>query len=244
MTDAFKYQGDELVLFQYATNWKRYFSKQIKPFIKGNVLEAGAGIGTTTLLLNDGSATNWVMLEPDETMHSELMKKVSTDSFPSNTKLTKGTIEQVDTSVTFDTIIYIDVLEHIEADAAELEKAAALLSPGGYIIVLSPAFQSLFSPFDKAIGHFRRYNKSMLKKITPTGLEIVSLKYYDTIGYFAGLANKLLLRQEYPSKKQILFWDKWMVPVSTFTDQLFFHSFGKSIIGIWRSKTLNKDAIK
>ena len=54
MTESFKYQGDELELFQHAKNWKKYFSRQIKPFIKGNVLEVGAGIGATTLLLNDG----------------------------------------------------------------------------------------------------------------------------------------------------------------------------------------------
>lgn len=57
------------------------------------------------------------------------------------------------------------MLEHIEADAAEMNKAAALLNPGGHIIVLSPAFQFLYNPFDKAIGHYRRYNKRMLKKL-------------------------------------------------------------------------------
>ena len=45
MNESFTYPGDELVLFQHATNWKKYFSRQIKPYIKGDVLEVGAGIG-------------------------------------------------------------------------------------------------------------------------------------------------------------------------------------------------------
>ncbi len=232
MTDAFKYQGSELELFQHAKNWKNYFSRIINPFIKGRVLEVGAGIGATTLLLNDGTAVYWLMLEPDTEMCSLLEKKMNSKEFPVNTKLKPGTIDTITES--FDTIIYIDVLEHIEADAEELKKAAALLNPGGHIIVLSPAFQFLYNPFDKAIGHYRRYTRKKLKRITPAGLTISSNRYYDTVGYFAALINKLLLRQKYPTIKQVLFWDRWMVPVSKFLDKLFFHRFGKSIIAVWQ----------
>jgi 2-polyprenyl-3-methyl-5-hydroxy-6-metoxy-1,4-benzoquinol methylase len=234
MTDSFKYLGNELELFQYAKQWKQYFSRQIKPYINGNVLEAGAGIGATTLLLNDGKNPVWLMLEPDEEMSAVLKEKTAAHTFPANCEIKNGTIDNL--SSTFDTIIYIDVLEHIEADSDELKKAAALLNNGGHIIVLSPAFQFLYNPFDKAIGHYRRYNKKMLRHITPESLEMVSNKYYDTIGYFAAVVNKLLLRQKYPTLKQVLFWDRWMIPVSRITDQLLLHSFGKSIIGIWKKK--------
>ena len=232
MSDAFKYQGDELELFQHAKNWKIYFSRQVKPFIKGSVLEVGAGIGATTLLLNDGTASKWLMLEPDKQMIASLKKKMEEKGFPANCQLQTGTIDQL--TETFDTIIYIDVLEHIEADAEEMRKAASLLNPGGHIIVLSPAFQFLYNPFDKVIGHYRRYNKRMLRKISAPLLQIVSNDYYDSVGYFAALMNKLLLRQKYPTIKQVLFWDRWMIPISKITDKLFFHSFGKAIIAIWK----------
>ena len=232
MTDSFKYEGDELVLFQHAKHWKKYFSRQIQPFIKGNVLEVGAGIGATTLLLNDGSADKWLMLEPDNEMCIELKRKIDNKELPENCELQSGTIEQV--TSTFDTIIYIDVLEHIEADAFEMKKAAEILNAGGHIIILSPAFQSLYNPFDKAIGHYRRYTKSLFQKITPGSLQLLRCRYYDTVGYFAALMNKLLLRKKYPTQKQVLFWDKWMVPVSKVADNVFFHRFGKSIIGIWK----------
>ena len=231
MIDSFKYPGDELVLFQHAKHWKKYFSRQVRPYRKGDVLEVGAGIGSTTLLLNDGSAKQWLMLEPDEQMHLVLKEKTGSNLFPSNCRIQSGTIDGVSTM--FDTIIYIDVLEHIENDVEEMKKAAGLLNKEGHIIVLAPAFQSLYSPFDKAIGHYRRYSKKKLKKIAPDGLKLMSCRYYDSIGYFASVMNKLFLRQKMPSLKQVLFWDRWMVPVSTVTDKVFFHSFGKSIIAVW-----------
>jgi cyclopropane fatty-acyl-phospholipid synthase-like methyltransferase len=194
----------------------------------------GAGIGSTTLLLNDGSANQWLMLEPDENMSASLKKKIETKEFPANCRLQTGTIEQL--TSTYDTIIYIDVLEHIEADVKEMKNAAALLNVNGHIVVLSPAFNHLYSPFDKAIGHCRRYNRKMLRNITPGGLQPVSNRYYDTVGYFAALMNKLFLRQKYPTLRQLKFWDKCMVPVSKVTDNLFLHSFGKSIISVWKKK--------
>lgn len=232
MSESFKYPGDELVLFQHATHWKKYFSRLIKPFIKGSVLEVGAGIGSTTLLLNDGSAGQWLMLEPDDKMSASLKKKIDAKEFPPNCRLQTGMTMQL--SSTFDTIIYIDVLEHIENDAGELKKAATLLNPGGHLVVLSPAFQFLFSPFDKTIGHYRRYNKKMFRRISPEGLQLIRNNYYDSVGYFAALMNKLLLRQKYPTRKQVMFWDKWMVPVSKISDKVFLHSFGKSIIAVWK----------
>jgi cyclopropane fatty-acyl-phospholipid synthase-like methyltransferase len=234
MSDSFKYPGDELVLFQHATNWKKYFARQIKPYIKGNVLEIGAGIGSTTLLLNDGSANKWLMMEPDEQMSILLKKKIEDKQLPGNCRLQSGTIDRV--SESFDTIIYIDVLEHIENDSEEMKKAAALLNADGHIIVLSPAFNHLFSPFDKAIGHCRRYNKRMIRNISPGGLQFTSSSYFDSAGYVAALMNKLFLRQKYPTLKQVKFWDNWLVPVSRIMDTLVFHSFGKSIIAIWNKR--------
>ena len=232
MSETFIYPGEELVLFQHAAHWKKYFSNTIKPYIKGNVLEVGAGIGATTLLLNDGSAPQWLMLEPDEKMNALLKTKLETKELPANCLLQTGTIDQLHAG--FDTIIYIDVLEHIEADALEVNQSARMLHAGGHIIVLCPAFQFLYNPFDKAIGHHRRYNKKMIRGLKPGGLELISNRYYDTAGYFAALMNKLFLRQKYPTHKQVMFWDRWLVPVSKISDNIFFHSFGKCIIAIWK----------
>ena len=191
MSKPYEYSGNELVLFEEAKTWKRYFKKKIHRFIHGDVLEVGAGIGGTTKILNDGSAKKWTMLEPDENMYEYLSKNA--DSFLSNTCIEKGSL--ADQTQKFDTILYIDVLEHIKDDASELTRAATHLNSKGCLIVLSPAFNFLFSEFDKAIGHIKRYKKKELKNITPSGMKLLSIMYLDSAGFFASAANKFFLHQ-------------------------------------------------
>lgn len=237
MSNAHKYPGEELALFEKAVNWKRYFAGRILSYIKGQVFENGAGIGGTTLLLNNENVTQWTLGEPDNSMQQLLQQKINDQLLPANCILHKGTIDSLNAGQLFDCIIYIDVLEHIENDKAEIEKAAAHLEPGGYLVVLSPAFNGLFSPFDKAIGHYRRYTKKTLSIVAPASLQKEKLYYLDSAGYFASLMNKLFLKQSYPTHRQVQLWDKWMVPVSKIIDRLFGYSFGKSILAVWKKNT-------
>lgn len=236
MSSDYKYPGEELQLFESATNWKNYFSSHITKYLRGKILEVGAGIGGTTLLLNNGKAESWLLLEPDEQMQQTLQQKIKGQVLPANCKVVPGTLDSLDINEKFDCIIYIDVLEHIEQDADELNKATNLLVQNGYLIILSPAFQFLFNPFDKAIGHFRRYTRKTLSAIKPISLSQEKIIYLDSAGFFASLLNKLLLRQSYPRKRQVQIWDRWMIPVSRITDRIFFYSFGKSILAVWKKQ--------
>jgi SAM-dependent methyltransferase len=229
----FKYVGSELELFADMWNWKTYWSGQIQPFLKGDILEVGAGIGSNTQLLDRGGTGRWVCLEPDPELISQLVKNLGGSPQKRSYETVCGTIDQL-AGQHFDTIIYIDVLEHIEDDREELNRAAAHLRPGGHVIVLSPAHQRLFSPFDAAIGHFRRYNRRMLSAISPASLRLERMRYLDCAGVILSAANMLLLRQSMPSKKQLLFWDRWIVPISRVLDKPFLYSIGKTIIAVWR----------
>ncbi|MGH9597485.1 MAG: class I SAM-dependent methyltransferase [Edaphobacter sp.] len=228
----FKYVGSELDLFASVWNWKSYWSAQIKPFLAGDVLEVGSGIGSNTELLDPGGSGRWVCLEPDPQLVAVLTRKLKEKEAGRRHEAICGTLQSL-AGQHFDTIIYIDVLEHIENDREELIAAASLLRPGGRVIVLSPAHQRLFTPFDAAIGHFRRYNRSMLQAISPTGLHLERMRYLDSVGLFASSANRLFLQQSMPTKAQLRFWDGWMVPISRVLDPLFSYSIGKSIIAIW-----------
>ena len=134
----------------------------------------------------------------------------------------------------FNSIIYIDVLEHIENDRKELETAQEHLTEGGYLIVLAPAHKWLFSRFDEQIGHFRRYTKSTLEASVPSNLKCVLLRYLDSVGIITSLLNRVLLNQEIPTVKQIIFWDKTLVPLSKFLDPLLRYNLGKTVLGIWQ----------
>ena len=141
----------------------------------------------------------------------------------------------------FDSILYIDVLEHIELDAAELTQATQHLKPLGHLIVLSPAHQWLYSPFDARIGHFRRYNRRSLTRITPSAARLVLVRYLDSVGLCASVANRVILRQSLPTPAQVLFWDRRMITVSRVLDPLLNYLVGKSILAVWRRKEEGTD---
>ena len=228
-----KYVGSELDLFAEVWNWKSYWSGQVRPFLKGDVLEVGAGIGSNTELLDSGDRGRWVCLEPDPQLVAQLDQKRKDTKTSRTYETVCGTLQSL-AGQQFDTIIYIDVLEHIENDREELSAAASHLRPGGRVIVLSPAHQRLYTPFDAAIGHFRRYNATMLRAISPSGLQLERMRYVDCVGLFASSANRLFLQQSMPTRAQLAFWDGWMIPISRVFDKLFGFSIGKSIIAIWQ----------
>jgi SAM-dependent methyltransferase len=227
------YVGSELELFAQATNWKRYVASRVRPELRADVLEIGAGLGTTTRTLCNGRQRRWLCLEPDAQMAAALESAIAAGQLPACCRVQAGTLADLDPAERFDAILYVDVLEHIADDRAELETAAGHLAANGKLIVLAPAHQWLFSPFDRAIGHYRRYNKKLLREIGPVSLTCRCLAYLDAVGLVASLGNRWLLGQSMPSARQIWLWDKLMVPISRFVDPLLGHRLGKSILAIW-----------
>jgi SAM-dependent methyltransferase len=233
MTTA-EYAGSELELFADAKNWKAYLQKEISPYLSGDVLEVGAGIGSFTRTAAGGKVRRWVCLEPDHGMHEHLLRLIRDRELPASCEAVLGGTESISTPAGFDTVIYIDVLEHIEDDAGEMRRAIGLVRPGGSLVVMSPAHQWLYTPFDKSIGHFRRYNRRTLAAASPPGASLTRLDYLDAAGLLASLGNRFLLRSAMPTQKQITFWDRLLVPVSRGLDGLLFHRVGKSVLGVWR----------
>ena len=229
----FTYIGEELDTFAEAINWKTYVKTLIDEFIQGYVLEVGAGIGSNTTILINSQYHQWLCLEPDDKLLQSLRLTLNSPQFI-NHYTQNGTISILRGEQLFDSILYIDVLEHIEMDREELIKAAQLLNNHGNLVILSPAHQCIFSPFDLAIGHYRRYNKSMIKKILPDNIKIINLVYLDCVGLLASIINKSILQQSMPSIQQIRFWDRYMVPISIRLDSFLHYRFGKSILLIGR----------
>jgi SAM-dependent methyltransferase len=225
--------GDELELFEKAVCWKAYFRSRLRPFLLGKVLEVGAGLGGTTRLLCDGRQEQWTALEPDADLLVQFRQRLQRQPLPLPIEMLAGTTADLQ-GRRFDAVLYIDVLEHIEADREEVGRAATLLNPGGRLVVLAPAHNWLFTPFDRAIGHFRRYTARSLKALSPPGLGLERLFYLDAVGLLASLGNRLLLRQEMPSARQIRVWDRFLVPLSRWVDPLLGYRLGKTVVAVWR----------
>lgn len=224
----YQYAGSELEIFEKAHHWKAYLRHAMRPYVRGSVLEVGAGLGANTRQFAALAFDRWTCLEPDESLLEQIEMGPRHESI-------LGDLTALDPARRFDAILYIDVLEHIEDDAAELQRAASHLSPDGALIVLSPAHPWLFTPFDRAIGHFRRYTKASLKAVAPRHLRCAKLAYLDSVGMLASIANRLFLDQAMPTASQIRTWDSFLVPCSRVLDLLLFGAAGKSVLGIWRN---------
>ena len=144
-----------------------------------------------------------------------------------------GYLSDIPAGRLFDSILYIDVLEHIENDRRELEIASRYLRPSGALAVLCPAHNFLFTEFDRAIGHHRRYNRQTLQAVGPEGLQLRSLFYLDSFGMLLSIANRYILGSSSPTSRQIRIWDKEFVPVSRFLDPIINWRLGKTVVAIW-----------
>jgi len=226
------YIGEELGLFKLAENWKRYVAARLQPYLSGELLEVGAGIGANTRYFDRPELTRYVALEPDGRLCEEFRREQAAGKVPERCELVQGTLETLSPNEQFDAIVYIDVLEHIEDDRAEFARAYDRLRPGGHLCILCPAHNYFYSPFDRAIGHFRRYDKRMFRTLSEQ--QPVKLEYLDSVGMLASAANKLLLRQSYPNEQQVLLWDRLFVRTSRIADPLLLHMLGKSILGVWQ----------
>ena len=133
----------------------------------------------------------------------------------------------------FDTIMYMNVLEHIKNDKNEVYNSLKMVKTGGRLIFLVPAHQKLFSKFDKEIGHFRRYSKNFFTSLKLKDSKIEKLFHLDSSGYLLYFLNKLFFKNEtYPTKFKIFIWDKIFTPISFILDWLLGYKMGKNIICI------------
>lgn len=222
------YIGDELPIFSKALNWKGYWSSLIvhDAFVE-NAIEIGAGIGSNVPFLIEKCKLLY-LIEPDNLFCQDYLDPYS-QKFDS-IRIINGTISDFDKGVLLDRIYYIDVLEHIESDKIELEKAAKRLSRKGSIFILAPAHQFLYTEFDRSVGHFRRYTIRSFTKIIPAGYQIVDAKYLDSMGLCLSTMLKIFPTKISPTYKNINFWDKYLVPMSKTIDRILRYKVGKSLL--------------
>jgi SAM-dependent methyltransferase len=129
-----------------------------------------------------------------------------------------------------DSCVCLNVLEHIEDDREALRRMSAAIAPGGVVILLLPAFPSLFGPIDQLLGHHRRYTRASISKLAEqTGLRVKSSRYLNAVGFFGWWINAHILKRQAQSAAQIEFFDRYIVPISSRLESLITPPFGQSL---------------
>ena len=176
----------EFGALQEAQYYRKAIAQEFRPYLKGKVIDMGAGIGQmSTLFAAIVGNQNLCAVEPDPRFAS-IFRKNHPDIC-----LIEGTAAILPSGTFCDTITSVNVLEHIENHVAELSEYRRLLTPArGHLCLLAPARPELFSPIDRDFGHFRRYTRSsMSQALASAGFTLHKMFYFNWVGYFAWFLN-------------------------------------------------------
>ncbi len=206
---------DNLSLFDNAPRFTNWLYSEVKPFLKGAILEIGAGTGTYSKKIIADFPESRVVLSDIDPVYVQRLNEM----FKDNAKVTALGIN-LDHAVrdqqlheTFDAVIALNVMEHIEDDVAAINNIYDILNPGGVFVVLVPAHKFLYNVMDKSIGHFRRYNKKMMReKIATTKFSIAKMFYFNFTSMFGWFVNGNILKKTVINDSALGAFDK-VVPV-------------------------------
>jgi len=225
---------EDLEQMSHAHNYRRWQFQMIAPYLRGTVLEVGGGIGNFTAEL--ASLTDQVIsLEPNAYCFQRLLEKTSKLT---NVKVYNATVEELSEKMNdlrADTVVLMNVLEHIRDDTAVLGTLHRRLKPGGRIVVLVPAGPWAYGDLDKRLGHFRRYSKRSVRDlIGGLKLELEQLRYYNFIGIWAWWWNAKKAHRQKQSDAQIRVFDKYVVPCISRIERWVAPPLGQSLLFVAR----------
>ena len=208
-----------------ASNYTRWILESVATYVQGDVLEVGCGVGTyTTLLAKKCQSVTAVDID-----HSfSEAAKAATKAEKNVTVLCADATKDLPDGQ-FDTIIMLDVLEHIEDDAGFIKALKDKLRPNGRIILKIPALPKLLNSMDHAVGHYRRYDTEMLHAVaSKAGMKVVGKTAFNALGIAGWWWNGLKNRDVAPAS-QIAGFDR-IVPVARLLDYLSFKKIGLSLV--------------
>ncbi len=199
-----QYGSHILLSLTQAPNFSKWMADIIRPFLGKRVLEIGAGIGNLTKQLTPRQ--RYVASEINEYYLDYLKNYCKNKPYLEVEKINLiNSDDFIDFKENFDTVVCLNVLEHVENDINSLKNIYSALSPGGKAIILVPQGQWLFSSLDKEVGHYRRYSTDQLIEIMRTaGFEIEqTIQSFNKIGVLSWIINGKLLRRKSISKLQL-----------------------------------------
>jgi ubiquinone/menaquinone biosynthesis C-methylase UbiE len=225
-------QCDVLVALAECRNHRKWFAGFAEPFLGEHPIEIGSGLGDYALEWIP-AVEKYTATEADSALFGQLRKHMAV--YPSVTvrQLLLPTDERGDHSC----LVSYNVLEHIDDHVGALQSMARLVRPEGYIVLVCPAFPFAMSPVDVATGHVRRYTRrSMRKALTDAGLEVVSVRYANSVGLLCYYAFTSLLKKQPSTGGTMSFYDRLVVPVVRWLERIIGDRppFGQSVVAVAR----------
>jgi len=233
MKPADNYYGKDLEAMSNAVNYHRWIIDGFNAYMGKSAIEVGAGSGNFSASLLDCGVERLIACEPSQNMFALLQKRFAGNDrvVTLNNCLERSIFEKYSP---VDSVIYVNVLEHIKDDQAELNLVYENLRPGAHLLLMVPAFPVLMSGFDRRVGHFRRYLLRDLKnKTEKAGFSMVSARYFDIVGSFIWFIIARLLGRDITSGN-VKLYDSLVIPISKRFEGLLGCPFGKNLLMVVR----------
>lgn len=221
---------ENLADLEEASRYAAWILELISPYVAGRILEVGAGRGTYSA----GLAARGVVMavEPSAAGHAALADRLAAlpGATAVRTDLTGGL-----THGPFDTVVLLNVLEHIDDDRGALGAIADGLDTGGHLVLWVPAFPLLLGSFDRSIGHHRRYRRRPLEAVVRSaGLDVVQARYRNLPGWFAWLLVVRVLGQRPTTSRLARTYDRIVIPAVRVIERVLPAPFGQSLMLVAR----------
>jgi SAM-dependent methyltransferase len=228
-----------LINISDADKLNNWMFESIRPYLKGNILETGSGIGNISSIFVHRQIPLSLSDNKDE-YGRFLKRKFNSTPYIKDVFLIDLADKDFDSSYahllgSFDTVFALNVLEHIDDDSRAVENCYKLLASGGQLILLLPAYQGLYNKLDKELGHFRRYTGNTMRKLLSGHFEVVRIWHFNLAGIFGWFLFGSIFRRNLITKKQIHAYEV-LIPLFRLADWLTFRKIGLSVIGVGRKK--------
>jgi Methyltransferase domain len=228
------YPGRDLEAMAFAATYHQWILEVFRPYLGQRLVEVGAGSGLFSALLMKLPTQSLTLVEPSHEMYPALTSQVESSPAKEDIRTYNSIFAKVAAEIKRDrqpdSIIYVNVLEHIKDDGAELEICQTLGS-GGRAFIFVPALPWLFGKFDQSIGHYRRYTKRELEqKSQRAGFRVVMSRYFDVMGVLPWWVKYRLLKSSRLEPSTVQLYDKYIVPVARVGEGFVKPPLGKNLI--------------
>jgi 2-polyprenyl-3-methyl-5-hydroxy-6-metoxy-1,4-benzoquinol methylase len=228
-----QYAADDLETMQEARRYSAHLFNLFRSHVGKRVLEVGSGIGTMSRPLAD-HADMVLGLEPNLNCVTRLQ-----NAMRGHPRFVLRTchLEECDraelTDHRFDTVVCVNVLEHIADDAGALRTFRDVLSPKGRVLIFVPAVQAAYGPLDAELGHHRRYSKPTLAKaFADAGLDLITLRYTNPIGLVGWMYNAHISKSTAHSLTQVKLFETLVAPWALPLERLVTPPIGLSLVAV------------
>lgn len=227
---SFQYASDELDALAEAHNYYRWLMRRFRPHLGRRIVEAGAGIGTIGQhLLAQPGVEELVLIEPAANNYRLLERRYRDEP---RVRTINGYLED-QASVEADSVVAVNVLEHVPDDVGFLQAARRSLCPGGRLLIFVPAVQAIYGSLDRVFEHHRRYGRSQLAdRLHSTGFRIDELRYANSIGVFAWFFMGRMLRRTTLDATSVRYYDRAVIPWLSAIEDRVPPPIGQSLLAI------------